>query len=209
MDAPQITDWMSGVGTIFAALVAAPAAVYAAIYTKRAAEAGARAAAEAANQVRELQAQREPRATLKLRVPEPFNYNQYIQYGRGNDSYRSGPPVYLDVWNVSGPTLMVMEVTVRVKERPEGKVRFGPLTPQLIVESGKVASVNVAYQLMGPITPASEEFINFPDGTTAEAIFKVQYFSTGGDHFVETDCQFQFRVTEKNIITWVVDLPKS
>jgi hypothetical protein len=100
---------------------------------------------------------------------------------------------------------MVMEVTVRVKDRPEGDARLGRLTPQLIVESGKVASVNVAYYLMGLISPDSEEFINFPDRTTAEASFKVQYFSTGVDRFVETDCQFQFRVTEKNIIAWVID----
>src|ERR1035441_7080249 len=141
MDAPRLTDWLSAVGTVVVALVAAPAAVYAAIYTRRAADAAAKAATEAANQVRELRVLRESRAALKLRVPGPFDFDRYIQYGRGDHQYRSGPPVYLDVWNVSGPTIMVMEVTVRVNDSPDKEgLRISPMAPQLLVESGKVLS---------------------------------------------------------------------
>ena len=79
-----ITDWMSAISGALLMLVTAPAAVYAAIYTKRAADAGAKAAAEAANQVKELQALREPRAVITLRVPEPFDNEQYLKYGLGH-----------------------------------------------------------------------------------------------------------------------------
>ena len=136
---PSITDWM----TVVAALVAAAAAMYAAIYTKRAAEAGAKAATEAANQVRELRVLREPRAVLVFRIPDQLTGEHQIKYGRGNNQYRSGTPVYLDVWNVSGPTIMVMEVAVKVNNTQEDEkgLSSDALTPQLLVESGKVVSI--------------------------------------------------------------------
>jgi hypothetical protein len=204
MDGPRLTDWLSAIGTVVVALVAAPAAVCAAIHTRRAADAAARAATEAANQVRELRVLREPKAVLKLRVPNRLDIERYLQYGRGNDQYRSGPPVYLDVWNVSGPTIMVMEVTVSVNDSPDKKgLRISPLAPQLLVESGKVLSIDVAHQLMFRVSPASEEFIDFPDLTTAKARFTVKYFSLDGERSVETLAKFQFRVTDEHIVPWL------
>ena len=208
MDAVKITDWMSAIGTVIAAFVAAPAAVYAAIHTRRAADASAKAAEEAAQQVRELRIAREPRAVLKVRVPDPFTGEHDIKFGRGEDRYRSGPPVYVDVWNVSGPTLMVMEVSTSVNgESPDPiTVGMGRLTPQLLVESGKVASINVAYQLYARVSPRSEgTFCDFPDLTTAEASFKVDYFSINGEQSIETHCKFQFRVNEEHLVAWVVE----
>jgi hypothetical protein len=195
---------MSAIGTVVAALVAAPAAVYAAIHTRRAADAAASAAIEAANQVKELQLQREPKAVLKLRVPDPFNVEGYIKYGRNEHSFRSGPPVYLDVWNISGPTIMVMEATVAVIHSPDNEgVRFGPLTPQLLVESGKVLSINIAYQLLGVVSPKSGTIIDFPDLTTAEARFAVKYFSLDGQRSIETQAKLHFRVNEEHLVTWI------
>jgi len=66
MAAPQITDWMSAIGTMVAVLVAAPAAVYAAIHTRRAADAAAKAAKEAANQVRVLVNEQRPWLLVSL-----------------------------------------------------------------------------------------------------------------------------------------------
>src|ERR1035441_8578969 len=200
MDGPRLTDWLSAIGTVVVALVAAPSAVCPAIPTRRAADAAARAATEAANQVRELRVLREPKAVLKLRVPNRLDIERYLQYGRGNDQYRSGPPVYLDVWNVSGPTIMVMEVCVIVNDSPD-RERLRILTPQVLVESGKVASINVAYQLMRRVSEG--DLIDFPDLTTAEAHFKVKYFSSDGERMVETRSTFQFRVSEENLVTWV------
>jgi hypothetical protein len=115
--------------------------------------------------------------------------------------------VLLDIWNVSGPTIMVMEIATRVNDEPTDREALGltSLTPQLLVESGKVASVNVAWQLMRRVSPGSEGLIDFPDLTTADAHFRVSYFSLSGERFVETRCRFQFRVTEDNIIAWIVD----
>lgn len=204
MDGVRITDWVSAIGTVVAALVAAPAAVYAAIHTRRAADASARAATEAANQVRELQVLREPKAALKVRVPEPFDILHYQKYGSGYQQYRTGPPVYLDIWNVSSPTLMVMEIKVRVNDSPDKEgLRVAPLAPQLLVESGKVASIDVAYQLMGRVSPGTEGLIEFPDGTTAKARFTVKYFSSNGEQSIETDAKFQFCVTQDHIFTLV------
>ena len=69
--------------------------------------------------------------------------------GLGNGQYRSGPPVYLDVWNFSSPTIMVTEIVVRVNDAPnkEELLINEPLRPQLLVESSKVAAINVAYNL--------------------------------------------------------------
>jgi hypothetical protein len=215
MGDPSITDWMNSIGTVVAALIAAPAAVYAAIHTRRAADAGAEAAAagakaatEAANQVKELQILREPRAVLILRVPDQLTGENQIKYGKGNYQYRSGTPVYLDVWNVGGPTIMVMEVGVRVKGIASEEAEFsgffeGPLTPQLLIESGKVGSINVAYQLMYRISSNAEEPINFLDKTTATAEFTVKYFSGAGERVIKTDCGFYFHVTDDNVFTFV------
>src|ERR1700722_12011468 len=140
METPSTTDWMSACAAVFAALVAAPAAVYAAIHTRRAADAGANAASEAARQVRELQILREPKAELAFRVPDQLTGEHQIKYGRGNNQYRTGTPVFLDIWNVGGPTIMVMEVAVQVDDLVEHGERNAQ-TPQLLVESGKVLSI--------------------------------------------------------------------
>jgi len=206
MDPPNTTDLMSAIGTVVAAvaaLVAAPAAVYDAIQTRRAADASARAATEAANQAREIQVLREPRAVIKLRVPDPFGVENYIKFGRGNNQFRSGPPVCLDVWNGSGPTIMVMEVSVKVSDSPnqEGLSIVPTLTPQLLVESGKVASINVAYQLLSRVS--SGEFIDFPDLTEASAHFSIKYFSSDGERSVEIRSRFKFRVSEEHVVAWI------
>ena len=111
--------------------------------------------------------------------------------------------MYLDVWNVSGPTIMVMRVTVKVNNSaPTKGVWFLPLTPQVLVESGKVASINVGYHLMYLIS-RSEEGIDFPDQTTADANFTVDYFSQGGERSIAARCNFLFRVTEDFINTLI------
>jgi hypothetical protein len=99
---------------------------------------------------------------------------------------------------------MVMEVTVSVNDSPDKKgLRISPLAPQLLVESGKVLSIDVAHQLMFRVSPASEEFIDFPDLTTAKARFTVKYFSLDGERSVETLAKFQFRVTDEHIVPWL------
>src|SRR5271166_1508683 len=139
MPNPGLTDWMSAVGTVMAAL----AAVFAAIYAKRAAEAGAKAATEAANQVSELRVLREPRAALVFRVPDQLTGEDQVKHGRGDYTYRTGTPVYLDVWNVGGATIMVMEVAAIVEGSSAHK-KSNTLTPQLLIEPGKMVSINVA-----------------------------------------------------------------
>jgi hypothetical protein len=199
----KITDWLSAIATVVAALVAAPAAVYAAIYTRRAADAAARAAAEAANQVKELRVLRTPSAVLKLRVPT-FDVESYVKFGRGDHRYRSGPPIFLDVWNVSGPTIMVMEIAVRLDDAPDPEgLRMVPLAPQVLVKTGEVASTNVAYQLMHRASPAASGFIDFPDSTLVKACFTVKYFSLDGEETLQAQGAFQFRVTEEHIVSWV------
>ncbi len=194
-------------GTVVTALIAAPAAVYAAFHTRRAADAAAKAATEAANQVKELKVLRAPNAAVTLRVPDQLTGEHQIRYGRGGSQYRSGSPVYLDVWNVGGPTIMVMEVIVNLDgyTRPDG-IPDNVLTPQLLVESGKVASINIAYQLMSQVSSAAnEEFINIPSGTTASAKFAVKYFSVGGETLIEAACDFRFIVTDDQILTYTGD----
>lgn len=203
MDAPRMTDWMSAIGTLIAALVAAPAAVYAAIHTRRAADASAKAAEEAANQVRELQILREPRAVLKIRVPDQFIEETYVKYGKGNYQYRSGPPVYVDVWNVSGPTIMVMDVIVVVDGAPPNDEEEA-IKPQLLVESGKVLPISIGHRLLRLVAiRESQAGINFPDKTKAEAQFTVGYYSVDGERSVKVGCKFQFRVTEEHLIAWI------
>ena len=82
------------------------------------------------------------------------------------------------------------------------------MTPQALVESGKVATINVGYQLLfGVASRESREMVDFPDKTTAEAHFKVDYFSADGERSVETNCRFQFRVTNEHVVTWIEDDP--
>jgi hypothetical protein len=204
MGTPSVTDWISSLATLVAALIAAPAAVFAAIYTKRAAEAGAEAATEAANQVRELQIQREPRAMLLLRVPDQLTGEHQINYGRGNHQYRTGTPVYLDIWNVSGPTLMIVEVAIAViKVNEADGSQNETLAPQLLVESGKVLSTNVAYPLMRQVSSiTNQDSLDIPNGTAAIARFTVKYISVDGERVVAADCVFRFCVTEDNIFTF-------
>jgi hypothetical protein len=200
MPNPGPTDWMSAVGTVTAAL----AAVFAAVYAKRAAEAGAKAATEAANQVGELRVLREPRAALVFRVPDQLTGETQVKYGRGDYTYRTGTPVYLDVWNVGGATIMVMEVAVVVDGSAADK-RFNTLTPQLLIEPGKMVSINVAYTVMGQLSDTETLGMNFTKGTRAKARFTVKYFSAGGVRVVETDCMFSFCVTEDAIYTFTGD----
>jgi|HubBroStandDraft_6_1064221.scaffolds.fasta_scaffold61249_3 hypothetical protein len=205
----KLTDWLSAIGTLLAALVAAPAAVYAAIYTKRAAVAAAKAAEEAASQVKEIQLAREPRAVLKVRIPDPYLNEHFVSYGRGNGQYRTGPPVFLDIWNVGTPTIMVMTVTVRMENASADDDDMAH-KPQLLVEAGKVTSINIGHRLLRLVAlREQQEAINFPDGTSAEARFAVVYFSVGGERLVESHCSFSFRVHEDLLITWLNESPQS
>lgn len=200
MDSPGVTDWMTAAGTFAAAL----AAVFAAIYTKRAAEAGAKAATEAANQVAELRILRETRVALVFRVPEQLTGEDQVNYGRGEQTYRTGTPVYLDVWNIGGSTIMVMEVSVTV-DGPSVNDDNNTLTPQILVEPGKMVSINVAYKVMRQLCPEGRG-ANLPTGkTAAKARFTVKYFSGDGERAVETDCTFLFWVTEDEIFTFTGD----
>jgi hypothetical protein len=200
---PNVTDWMSAIATLVAALAAAAAA----LYTKRAAEAGAKAASEAARQVSELQALREPKALVVFRVPDQFTGENQVKYGKGNYEYRSGTPVFLDVWNVSSPTIMVMEVAIKVKDVLDKEERWtDTLTPQRIIKFGDMGSFNVAYQLMHKVSSrANRELMDIPDGSAASARFVVKYVSAGGERVVEADCRFRFAVTEDQIFTFTSD----
>ena len=150
-------------------------------------------------QLRELQASREPVAILHARVPD-IN-REDIKYGRGKNQFREGPPIYIDVWNGSGPTIMVLKVTVAVKGCGSSDV----LEPQVLVESGKVAPINVAYALMRLVsTRYSKNFIDFPTETEAEAKFMVDYFSFKGKQSVQAEYNFHFYVTEEYINTKIV-----
>ncbi len=85
---------------------------------------------------------------------------------------------------------------------------MAPLTPQLLVESGRVASINVAYQLLSRVAfsvGCEGGFVNFPDLTKATVHFKVDYFSVEGETSVDMDCSFQFRVHDSPevVIPWV------
>jgi hypothetical protein len=204
MDAPRITDWMSAIGTVVAALVAAPAAVYAALYTKRAAEEAAKAAAAAVDQVKELRAPRMPKAVLKIRVTDLFDAEHEVKYGYGGHQFRSGPSVVLDVWNVSEPTIMVMRVTVRVSDAPQERV--SPQRPQLLVESGKVLSFNVGHRILSQVAAReSKDLSDVPDGATAETQFSVDFFSVDGEQSIQVNHKFRFSVSEKELLTWSED----
>jgi hypothetical protein len=199
MPDPSITDWLGSIGTA----AAATAALIATIYTRLAARASADAAMEAAKQVRELQLSREPRAEIVFRVPDQLTGQNQLLFGRGNNEYRSGTPVYLDIWNVSNPTIMVMEVTGLVDGALPKESWITSLTPQVPVESGSVQSVNVAYLLMSQVS--QDEFLNVPNGVRATAKFTVRYLSVGGDRLIEAACNFHFVVTDQNIFTFTID----
>jgi hypothetical protein len=153
-------------------------------------------------QLREIQAAHDPRAVLHMRVPNP--YEEDIKYGRGGGVFRSGPPIYLEVWNVGGPAIMVTHIRVTEKNS-----RFKPdLTPQVVVESGKLVSVNVAYALMGLAAERfdiPDQMIDFPSLTTAEGRFEVDFFSFGVERTLALSYNFQFFVTEEYINTKIID----
>ncbi len=145
------------------------------------------------NQLRELQSAREPKAILNVRVPE-LGLDE-VQYGRGNQQYRSGSPIYLDVWNISGPTIMVARVQVRVNDSP----KFGTLSPQVLVESGKVASINMGYEILRFLSVSAGLCDLPPDDTFAKAHFTVDYFSLAGTRTAQTQCKLSFFVTKEHI----------
>jgi hypothetical protein len=146
------------------------------------------------DQLIELRSAGEPQATLNIRVP--FPESQDVNYGRGNDQFRKGPPIFLDVWNVGGPTIMVTRVTVRVNGCPSD----GSLTPQLLVESGKVASINVAYEVIRTISK-SKPYLDLPDDyTQARADFTVEYFSKGGTRPIRTQGDLWFFTSDNYIM---------
>ena len=99
---------------------------------------------------------------------------------------------------------MVMEVVVAVMKvnGAEGS-QNETLTPQLLIDSGKVASINVAYCLMHQVSSfAQQELINMPNGTTATARLTVKYISVDGERAVEADCPFRFCVTDDKIFAF-------
>jgi hypothetical protein len=145
------------------------------------------------DQLIELRSAQEPQAALSVRIPPPES--QDINYGRGNNQFRKGPPIFLDVWNVGGPTIMVTRVTVKVNCCPGD----GSLTPQVIVESGKVASVNVAYEVVRTIS-TSKPHLDLPDDyTQARADFTVEYFSKGGTRSIRTQSDLWFFTSDRYI----------
>jgi hypothetical protein len=94
-----------------------------------------------------------------------------------------------------------MEVAVTLASAPDQDE--GALASQVLVESGHVASINVAYRLMGQISrQAGRDLIDIPDRATAAAHFTVKYFSVGGVRTVETDCNFWFMVGEDRIFVF-------
>ncbi|MGD0293760.1 MAG: hypothetical protein ABSB30_07880 [Terracidiphilus sp.] len=144
-------------------------------------------------QLIELQSAREPNAALNIRIPQPESED--INYGRGNNQYRKGPPIFLDVWNVGGPTIMVTRITVAA----EGSTREGLLTPQALIESGKVAPINVAYDIIRLINK-SRPYLDLPDDYThARAHFTVEFFSKGGTRSVQTQGDVWFFVSEEYV----------
>jgi hypothetical protein len=106
---------------------------------------------------------------------------------------------------------MVMRVTVRVNASApqETLLLHEPLTPQVLVESGKVASINVGYYLMRLVSPKADQFVDFPDKTTVKAHFMVAYFSLRGEQSIQAHYKCQFRVSEEHINTWLEEEPGS
>ena len=172
----------------------------------------------AANQVRELQVLRQPTVMITFRAPNQLTGEDQIPYGRGDGQYRRGTPIYVDVWNVGTPTIMIMEVILDLERASDGDGK--PLdvegaascdatpnngsTPQLLVESGKVESINIAYSLMHQVTRAlNQDFINPQSGTTATAHFAVKFLAAGDERIIESRCDFKFVVINNQIYTAV------
>src|SRR5260370_361088 len=146
-------------------------------------------------QLRELQSGREPNVVLNTRVPE-WEADQK-KYGRGNNQYREGPPIYLDVWNFGAPTIMVTRVFVTVA----GNERQELLLPQVLVEKGKVAPINVAYHVMRLFSTGCNGAFDFPAQTLAESRFDVDYFSMRGNRRIHASQSFGFYVGDNFINT--------
>jgi len=100
---PSITDWMSSIATRGGRASRCAAAVYAALYTRRRRRAGAKAATEAANQVRELQLLREPKALVMFRVPDQLTAKPSSIRSTGNYPVQNGTPVFLTFGMRAGP----------------------------------------------------------------------------------------------------------
>lgn len=144
-------------------------------------------------QLIELQSARAPDATLNIRIPQ-FE-SEEIYYGRGNNEYRKGPPIFLDVWNIGGPTIMVTRITVAA----DGFPREESWTPQVLIESGKVASINVAYEVIRLINKPMK-YVDLPeDYTRAKVHLTVEYFSKGGTLTVRIQSDLWFFVSERYI----------
>ena len=82
------------------------------------------------------------------------------------------------------------------------------ITPQIVVESGKVGSINVAYSILGLVArrfDSNENLFDFPSLTTSEGYFTVDFFSLGTERTVRTQCKFQFFVTEEYLNTKIID----
>jgi hypothetical protein len=112
--------------------------------------------------------------------------------------------MYLNVWNVGGPTIMVTRVTVSEKDSD----KKGELEPQVVLESGKVAPIDIGYQLLYLVSSRCGDrngLVNFPDGTVSEGHFTAHFFSLGIEHSVSIDRRFQFLVTEEHISTRIID----
>jgi arginine decarboxylase-like protein len=97
---------------------------------------------------------------------------------------------------------MVLRVALSVTDCEDREV----LEPQVLVESGKVASINVAYKLMNILSAKNaEDVINFADKTRAITTFVVEYFSLKGTRSVQSKYEFLFRVSDTYINTKIVD----
>jgi hypothetical protein len=146
------------------------------------------------DQLRELQSTREPKAVLNVRVPQTGIDD--VHYGKGNHEYRSGSPIYLDIWNVSGPSIMVTQIFTKVNDSQRAD---RPLRPQVLVEPGKLTSINVAYEVFTLLSESKTLPDLPPDSTVATAHFTVDYFSVAGTRKVDTQCKLFLFVTEKHI----------
>ena len=100
---------------------------------------------------------------------------------------------------------MVMEVAIKGNGAQEEI-----LAPQVLVESGKVESINVAYALMHQVASgAGVQVLNLPPGNfVVHAQFTVTFFSAGGERTAAMDCDLRLSVSEDRIFTFVGDKPR-
>lgn len=105
--------------------------------------------------------------------------------------------MYLDIWNLGSPTVMIMKVAVSVNGQ-EAEV----LAPQRRVQSGDIDSINVAYQVLGQVSQSTKDLTPPPDSAVSVR-FTVTYFSTGGERAVSLDCDLWFMVTENQLFAFV------